>query len=247
MQADDLSNLHCVQYVFKTGSTMDDLRLQAKAGAPEWTVILSETQTSGRGRRGKTWQSQSGAGLYFSVLLRPNLPSSSLGLLPLLVGSSLAKTIQNIGIPSLLKWSNDILTPDGRKLCGILLESEIQNNTVQYIILGIGINVRRQNFPPELNAAALEEFVPIHRRDVLLAILTNLQLEYQRFLVQPEYALSLWKSQPNTLGRQVTVLEPNGSTWTGTALDLDNSGALQIRTVDSIKTVYAAEISLRHG
>lgn len=234
-----------VQYKAEVGSTMDEIRALARAGAPEWTVVLADQQTHGRGRRGKVWQSQAGSGLYFSILLRPRVTLSSLGLLPLLVGASLAASIQShLGLTTQLKWSNDLLSLDGRKLAGILLESEVIRNNVKFVVLGIGVNVHRQDFPEELRATALEEFGEVKRGSLFRAVFGRLRLDYARFLEQPEFALQLWKSFPNSLGKIVQILEPSGDTWSGIALDLDSSGALLVQTETEIKTVFAGEVSL---
>jgi BirA family transcriptional regulator, biotin operon repressor / biotin---[acetyl-CoA-carboxylase] ligase len=235
----DLEHLH---YFQSLPSTMDEARRLAKNNAPEWSLVLAESQSAGRGRRGRVWQSAPNSGLYFTLLLYPKLQPQALGLLPLLVGASLAKTIlETTGIHTQLKWSNDILSTDGRKLCGILLEQ-----TGAAVLLGVGINVLRQEFLPELHAAALEEYAPVERFMLLKAIVKNLQLEYQRFLQQPDHGRMLWKTQPNTLGRTVQILEPDGKTWQGVALDLDQSGGLIVQHATETRVVYAAEVSLRH-
>jgi BirA family transcriptional regulator, biotin operon repressor / biotin---[acetyl-CoA-carboxylase] ligase len=240
-----------VIYRGSVGSTMDEVRTLARDGAPEWTLLLAERQTAGRGRRGRPWQSPTGAGLYFTMLLRPTVPLAQLALLPLLVGACVAQAVRlETGVQTLLKWSNDVLTTDGRKLAGILLETEVEDGAARFALLGIGINVRRQDFPSDLNAAALEactkEFASVHRRQLLERIINTLRLEYQRYLDHPEHALALWRAQPNTLGRAVTVLEPSGATWHGTAKALTDQGALLIFDGTEHRTVFAGDISLRH-
>ncbi|MFN3266722.1 MAG: biotin--[acetyl-CoA-carboxylase] ligase, partial [Deinococcales bacterium] len=209
----------------------------------EWSVIFAEAQSAGRGRRAKVWQSAHGAGLYFTAVLYPRLAPAQLGLLPLLVGASLAQSIlKQTGIRTQLKWSNDVLSTDGRKLCGVLLE-----RTARAVLLGVGINVKCQDFPPEFHAAALEEFAPVERFVLLEQIVHDLQNEYALFLEQPKYALQLWKAQPNTLGQTVRVLEPNGAVWQGLALDIDSSGGLVLQTPTQTKIIHAAEVSLERG
>jgi BirA family transcriptional regulator, biotin operon repressor / biotin---[acetyl-CoA-carboxylase] ligase len=240
LEPPDLEHLH---YFQSLPSTMDEARRLAKNNAPEWSLVLAESQSAGRGRRGRVWQAAPNSGLYFTLVLYPKLEMQALGLLPLLVGASLAKTIrETTGISTQLKWSNDILSTDGRKLCGILLEQ-----TGKAVLLGVGINVLRQEFLPELHAAALEEYAPVERFRLLESILKDLKLEYQRFLEQPDHALLLWKAQPNTLGRRVQILEPNGKTWQGVALGLDSSGGLVVQSGTVSTIVHAAEVSLRHS
>lgn len=238
-----------VTYLGSVGSTMDEARALARGDAPEFSAVLSERQTAGRGRRGRAWQSPAGSGLYFSLVLRPNLPLSSLGLLPLLVGACLQRAIHaQTGWVGVLKWSNDLLTPDGRKLAGVLLESEVEDGAAKFVVLGIGINVRVQDFPTDLNAAALEEFTPpIDRKALLESILSELRMQYQVFLESPSSALELWRSSNGTLGRAVRVKLPDGSSWDGVALDVTSDGGLQVRTVGGeLKTVFAGDVSLRH-
>ena len=238
-----------VTYLGSVGSTMDEARRLARGGAPEWSAVLSERQTAGRGRRGRAWQSPAGSGLYLSLVLRPDLPLSSLGLLPLLVGACLQRAVHaQTGWVGLLKWSNDLLAPDGRKLAGVLLESEIEDGAAKFVVLGIGINVRVQDFPPELNAAALEEFTPnVNRKALLEAILSELHVQYEGFLESPSSALELWRSQNGTLGRAVRVLLPDGSSWDGTAVEVSSDGGLQVKMLSGeLKTVFAGDVSLRH-
>lgn len=248
-EADAPLGIEGTTYHGSVGSTMDDARALARAGAPEFSAVLSERQTAGRGRRGRSWQSPAGSGLYLSLVLRPNLPLSSLGLLPLLVGACLQRAVHaQTGYVGLLKWSNDLLTPDGRKLAGVLLESEIEDGAAKFVVLGIGINVRVQDFPADLNAAALEEFVgSVDRKALLEAILTELRVQYAIFIESPSAALELWRSHNGTLGRAVRVQLPDGSNWDGTAVEVTSDGGLQIRTLDSeLKTVFAGDVSLRH-
>ncbi len=242
----DIPMLQGVIYKTKVGSTMDEIRNLARAGAAEFTVLLAEQQTTGRGRRGKPWQGASASGLYFTILLRPNIALSNLGLLPLLIGACVAKSIElETSIVTQLKWSNDILNDKKQKFAGILLESELEDGVPRFALVGIGINIRRQDFPPEFSAAALEEYVPVHRRNLLQKILSTIQYEYQQFLEQPSHAITLWKKQNNILGQSIQILEPNGTNYIGIAQDLDPSGALIVQTDNGSRTIYAAEVSVR--
>jgi len=248
-EADAPLGVDGVTYLGSIGSTMDEAKALARGDAPEFSAVLSERQTAGRGRRGRAWQSPAGSGLYFSLVLRPSLPLSSLGLLPLLVGACLQRVIHaQTGWVGVLKWSNDLLTPDGRKLAGVLLESEVEDGAAKFVVLGIGINVRVQDFPTDLNAAALEEFTPpIDRKALLESILSELRMQYQVFLESPSSALELWRSSNGTLERAVRVLLPDGSSWDGVAVDVTSDGGLQVRTVrGELKTVFAGDVSLRH-
>jgi BirA family transcriptional regulator, biotin operon repressor / biotin---[acetyl-CoA-carboxylase] ligase len=237
-----------LEYKATTTSTQDDARVLAWSGAPEFSTVLSEIQTAGRGRRAKVWHSPAGAGLYFTVLLRPTRPVAELGVLPLLAGVALQRAIKlQTGFEALLKWSNDLLISDGRKLAGILLEAEVEDGMARFVLLGMGLNMRTQDFPSDIPAAALEEFVsPVNRKKLLTIIMLELQKLYQSWSEHgSSVVIKAWRESNATLGREVTVLEPNGSSFTGIALDLAPDGALIVKTSSGVKTVNAGEVSLK--
>ncbi len=237
-----------LEYKATTTSTQDDARVLARSGAAEFSVVLSEIQTAGRGRRAKVWHSPAGAGLYFTVLLRPTRPVSELGVLPLLAGVALQRAIKlETGFEALLKWPNDLLAPNGRKLAGVLLEAELEDGMARFVLLGMGLNVRIQDFPSDVPAVALEEFVkPVNRKKLLSTIMTELQKLYQSWSEHgSSVVIAAWHESNATLGREVNVLEPNGSSFVGVATDLTPDGALIVTTSSGIKTVNAGEVSLK--
>jgi BirA family transcriptional regulator, biotin operon repressor / biotin---[acetyl-CoA-carboxylase] ligase len=249
LEADAPVGLPLVTYLGRVGSTMDEARLLARGGAAEFSVVLAEQQTAGRGRRGRVWESPVGAGLYFSLILRPRVPLSYLSLLPLLAGACLQRAISaETRITTFLKWSNDVLAADGRKLAGVLLEAEIEDGQARFVCIGMGVNVRHQDFPAAMTACALEDFVemPIHRRRLLQRVLEELELQYERFLATPKIALQLWREVNGTLGRRVRILEPSGDSWEGVALEVTADGALMVETERGVKTVFAGDVSLRY-
>jgi BirA family transcriptional regulator, biotin operon repressor / biotin---[acetyl-CoA-carboxylase] ligase len=237
-----------LEYKASTTSTQDDARVLARSGAPEFSTVLSEIQTAGRGRRAKVWHSPSGAGLYFTVLLRPTRPVAELGLLPLLAGVALQRAIKlETGFEALLKWSNDLLASDGRKLAGILLEAELEDGMARFVVLGMGLNVRTQDFPSDIPAAALEEFVTtVNRKKLLSTIMLELQKLYQSWSEHgSSVVIKAWRESNATLEREISVLEPNGSSFTGIAQDISDDGALIVKTLHGLKTINAGEVSLR--
>ena len=211
-------------------------------------MVVSEIQTAGRGRRAKVWHSPAGAGLYFTVLLRPSRPLTELGVLPLLAGVALQRAIKlETGFEALLKWPNDVLAPDGRKLAGVLLEAEIEDGMARFVLLGMGINVRVQDFPIDVPAAALENFVSkIDRKKLFSAIMLEVQKLYEAWGKRGVgVVLKAWRESNATLGREVSVIEPSGSSFTGIAENLSSDGALIVRTSSGTKTVNAGEVSLK--
>jgi BirA family biotin operon repressor/biotin-[acetyl-CoA-carboxylase] ligase len=218
------------RYLGRVGSTQDILRAWAEAGAPEGTLVLAEVQERGRGRRGRPWESRPGESLTFSLLLRPALPLSALSLLPLLAGLALFEAVGLGG----LKWPNDLLAPDGRKLAGVLLEAKAEGEEVAYALLGVGVNVA---WAPE-GAASLQEFGPYSRREVLLAFLRRLEALLP-LLEDLEALLARYRQASYTLGRRVRVETPKGVVE-GVAQEVLPDGSLLVGGV----RVGAGEVAL---
>ena len=143
--------LPAVEWPESLVSTNDRLKALARGGAPEWTAVLADAQTGGRGREGRTWASPPG-GLYLSVLLRPRI--AKVGLLPLAAGVAVAEAAAELGVATELKWPNDVLA-SGRKLAGILAEAASGPAGVEWVVLGLGVNVALEasSVPPEIAGA----------------------------------------------------------------------------------------------
>lgn len=231
-----------MRYAGTVVSTQDEVRAWAdevRAPAPHGAVCVAERQTGGRGRRGRTWDTRSGV-LVFSVLLRRELSLAELALAPLAAGVALhaAATRGAPGVPVGLKWPNDLLTRDGRKVAGILLEAELRGEEARRAVLGIGVNVTAA--PP--GAAHLGEWCPdLTRAGLLVEVLAALE----HWLAQPPGAvLDAWRVASLTLGRPVEVATPRGPV-VGVAEDLDASGSLLVRSAPGIlHTVSAGDVQL---
>lgn len=207
--------------------------------APAGTAVVSEVQTAGRGRRERSWQSPSG-GLWLSVVLRPPggpHPSLSLG-----VAAAAAHCIARVsGVQTALKWPNDIIY-DGRKLAGVLLETA--GNAV---VAGVGVNVNVPGtaFTGPVAGTATSLLALTGRltaRPDLLSLLVPALVDASH---RPHAAnLAAWRDLAETLGRRVLVSGPTGA-FTGTALDIDPSGALLVETAGGVRQVLAADVSIR--
>jgi BirA family biotin operon repressor/biotin-[acetyl-CoA-carboxylase] ligase len=137
-----------------TGSTNDDALLAARSGAPHGSVFVADEQTAGRGRRGNSWLAAAGEGLLFSVLLRPKLELPQTSALTLAIGLALRDAIsQRIAPSAEIKWPNDLLV-NGKKLAGVLVESQLQGDRLQAVVVGVGLNVASREFPEEIAARA---------------------------------------------------------------------------------------------
>jgi BirA family biotin operon repressor/biotin-[acetyl-CoA-carboxylase] ligase len=212
-----------IRVVDATASTNDDLAAAARAGAPEGTVLVAESQTAGRGRQGRAWVSPPRSGLTYSVLLRPPAPS---GWLPLLTGVALAATLrEHAGIEAVLKWPNDVLLPpEEHKVAGIL--AEVADGAV---VIGIGLNIslREEELPDErATSLAIAGATSLDRETLLKAHLRALSRGYAAWRQDPMSAAPLYRALCSTLGRRVSVQLPGGEHVEGTATDIDDEGRL---------------------
>lgn len=233
-------------------STNNHAKALGMEGAPEGTIVLAEEQTGGRGRLGRNWCSPYGTGVYMSLLLRPQISPMEAARLTLLAAVAVAEGIREFtGIPVGIKWPNDILF-DGKKVVGILTEMHAEMEKVNYVVVGIGINVNHElrQLPPELigTATSLKEIAgqKISRKGLLQEILRRIEQRYEQW--QHEGFLPIltkWKELSCILGSPVVMREGNRM-WEGTALDVRESGALVLRLDDGTEKEFSVgEVSLR--
>ena len=228
-------------------STQEVARKLALEGAGEGTVVLAEKQTAGRGRVGRSWSSPPG-GVYLSLILRPKLAPPEALRLSLLAGVAVARAIQKVsGLEPRLKWPNDVLI-ESKKVAGILCELGAETDQVNYVILGTGVNVN--NDPPEeLSevATSLKQELgrEIPRTDFIRVLLPELESLYRRLVQEGfEPIRQAWRGLSSTLGSRVMV-SSLGEVLQGEALDIDEDGALILRTFDGLRKVVAGDVSLR--
>lgn len=241
--------------------SIDSTNLHAKRlaeeGAPHGTLVVADQQTAGRGRRGRTWISPSGSNIYFTLLLRPEIMPDKASMLTLVMAYALAKGIGQVcespdgKTKPGIKWPNDIVL-EGRKACGILTEMSlsVEMDSIQYLVIGVGINAGKQEFAPELqgHAVALEEvYGQVGRSHLLVAVMQAFEEAYGQFMDNQNLS-SLQEAYNDLLvnrGRQVRVLDPKGE-FEGTALGIKETGELLVELADgSVKEIYAGEVSVR--
>ncbi|WP_017687739.1 biotin--[acetyl-CoA-carboxylase] ligase [Paenibacillus sp. PAMC 26794] len=233
-----------------TLSTQGDVLKLAEQGQAEGAVVISEEQTGGRGRFGRQWFSPPGKGIWMSVLLRPALPLQHTPQLTLLTGVAVCRAVRACtGADAGIKWPNDLLI-DGRKVCGILLESTVEDHEVRYCIAGIGVDVNfdPEDYPEDLTTIAtslkMETGQSVDRTKLTAAILTELEQLY--FLYQKEgfgVISALWEALSVSMNREITVTNPHG-VIEGKAIGLDPSGALIVEKHDGEHTlIISGEIS----
>jgi BirA family transcriptional regulator, biotin operon repressor / biotin---[acetyl-CoA-carboxylase] ligase len=238
--------LGVLRFFPEVGSTNDEAARLAHDGAPDGTLVLADAQTAGRGRIGRSWFSPAGTGLYASIVFRP---SSAWPLLTLAGGVALAGGVRvATGLPVQLKWPNDLMSPGGRKLGGILAEGATAGGVVQFVVFGFGINVRGTRYPSELaeRATSLEGEVgkPLDRGPVLVECLAALaarrgDLDAGRSRDICERWLEL---APSARGRTVQFTA-DGVVHRGVTAGIAEDGALLIRTDRSLERVISGEVT----
>lgn len=229
-------------------STMDEAARLAREGTVDGTVVVAETQTSGRGRFGRNWVSPMG-NILMSVVFRPTL--EMLPFLTILAGVATVQTIRkSTGLTPRIKWPNDVVL-DGKKVAGILVESVMEGDAVCYAVLGIGLNV---NLDPTQNeettgiAISLESATgkPLKREELLRQLLQDLDSLYLK-LGQGHTPLEPWRGMLETLGQKVQVTWRN-DTYSGLAEGIDGLGNLQLRLDDGqLATMTAGDVTLRNS
>jgi BirA family biotin operon repressor/biotin-[acetyl-CoA-carboxylase] ligase len=225
-----------IQVFEQTASTNDVAEKLARDGVKEGVVVFAESQTKGRGRLGRKWMSPTRKGLWFSVLLRPNLRPQETTQLTVISATALRRAIKTVtGLSAEIKWPNDILL-HGNKVAGILTEMSAEVDRVRHVILGIGVDVNQgaAEFPPELRGlatslkmAAGEE---ISRSELAVEILRELDIDYARVCGGKfSEVADEWEAACATIGKNVTV-HVGDRKFAGRAESLDDDGALLIRT-----------------
>jgi BirA family biotin operon repressor/biotin-[acetyl-CoA-carboxylase] ligase len=225
-----------IHYFDEVTSTMQIAKDLAHKGCPDFTVVIAGHQKKGRGRLNRIWISDVG-GLYFTLVLRPRIPVALSSRVSFLASMTLAHVLRKLGgLNAKLKWPNDILV-DERKVSGMLTEMEAEADQVNFINIGIGINVNNEPVRSELQAASLKELLgrPVSRRDLLDQFLN----EFEARMRQADFdrVVSEWKKYTITLNRHVRIVTTQ-ETSEGLAVDVDESGALILKTADgSLKKI----------
>lgn len=225
----------------------DSTNIQAKnnSAKPDGTVFIAEAQTIGRGRLGRSWDSQKGTGIWHSILLKPDITISDLPKITLVAGLAVCRAI---GLDAKIKWPNDVVIGN-KKVCGILTEMSAETDRINYVVCGVGINVNTDSFPAEISEKATSlriEYGREFERNALIArFLNEFEKLYKSFLKNGlSEILDEYKKNCVTLGREVRVLSRN-DTVCGTAEDIAPDGSVIIRTENGCVKVNSGEVSIR--
>lgn len=240
-----------IVHFYDTSSTNNEAKRLAADDAVEGTIVVSEAQTLGRGRLNRGWFSPPGGGVWVSVILRPPFPPQEAPKCTLMAAVATVEAIREAsGLNCGIKWPNDILW-QGRKLVGILTEMSAEMDAINFVVLGIGINVSLQesDFPEELRnigaSVSMGAEREVSRVEVLQKLLERLEYWYQVVKQEGfEPVLEAWRRESVTLGQPVRVLAGE-ETYDGVAEELAEDGSLLVRTENGLRRVLAGDVSLR--
>ncbi len=240
-----------VIHSFNTVKSTNEIAQQlAEKGAAEGTIVTAEKQTLGKGRLGRSWHSPEKMGIYVSIILRPKFsPDQSPGL-SIMAALAVAEALRDYAAGKIqIKWPNDILI-NNRKVAGVLTELSAEKNKINYVVVGIGINVKQleSDFPPNIRATAAsvksETGKEISRVELLKQLLVNFEKEYGHYKkYQLGKALSKIRQYSSLLNQEV-ALQWSGATVSGRAVDIDPSGSLIIESDGNRISVSSGEVTV---
>lgn len=228
-------------------STNDKAYELAEEGALEGTVVIAETQTKGKGRMGRKWVSPRSGGIYASIILRPDLETDELPAITLITATAIINTIKKTaGIEAGMKWPNDILVGD-KKISGILTEIKAQPDIVDFLILGIGVNVNtsKGKLPPEGTSIKVETGEEVSRMELVQSMLLEIEEVYSKFKKKGFSSLRKeCKKLSSVLGKKVKI-EEHHRKIEGVAFDIDEKGALIIKDEEGkFQRVFSGDVVL---
>ncbi len=237
---------HKLHYFAEIGSTNDEAFRLGIEGAPEGTVVIADSQTKGRGRMHRIWHSPAGSNIYTSIILRPHLPPEEAPLISMVAGVAVAETLTQYCPGKIeLKWPNDVLVK-GKKICGILAQMKTAAEDVDFVVVGIGINVniRGNQFPAEVleiaTSLSLETGQEISRQDLIIKLFENFAKWYRKLLQNGFAAIKeKWLNLAPMIGQNVQVIHFY-ETIQGQAIGIDDAGSLIIVSVQGEKMVINA-------
>ena len=240
-----------IVYYPETDSTNLRIRELGDAGAPHGTLAVADMQTSGRGRRGRTWESPPGSSIYMSILLRPDIIPGAAPMLTLVMACSVAEGISDCeNVDVRIKWPNDVIA-GGKKLVGILTEMSTQIDYINHVTIGVGINVNMTEFPENIRDTAtslrLETGHKVRRAPLIAAIMKRFEENYAVFLKTQDMSglMEKYSGMLINLDRDVLVLGAEDS-YKAHALGIDRQGELIVRREDGTEEkIYAGEVSVR--
>ena len=236
-----------IEHLAVASSTNDVLKERAREGAPEWSVVVADVQTAGRGRHGQAWASAAG-NLHLSVLVRPHGNASTWGRLPLLAGLAVAEAVAAPGIEPALKWPNDVWVA-GRKVAGVLVESVFTGGALESAVIGVGVNVTAVpeglDADARAGAACLADFVAAPDvAELAAAVLARIRVWYHRLAAGGGGDLmAAWRARALPWWGRHVEAKSGDEVRRGRAIDVHESGALILLLDDGTTSLlHAGEV-----
>ena len=240
-----------VLYFDTIDSTNTKAQELAEKGYPSGTLVVADKQESGKGRRGRSWVSPSGTGIFMTLMIKPDINPNNASMLTLVAALAVAKAITSVtGEEALIKWPNDIVV-NGKKVCGILTEMNAQFDYINNIVVGIGINVHNESFPEEISQMASSLMIEaggkrFHRAQIIAETMSYFEQYYDTFLKTQDLSALVREYDELLVNRNksVRVLDPK-EPFDGKAMGITPKGELIVETWESRKLVSSGEVSVR--
>ena len=240
-----------VLYFDTIDSTNTKAQELAEKGYPSGTLVVADKQESGKGRRGRSWVSPSGTGIFMTLMIKPDINPNNASMLTLVAALAVAKAITSVtGEKAMIKWPNDIVV-NGKKVCGILTEMNAQFDYINHIVVGIGINVHNESFPEEISQMASSLMIEaggkrFHRAQIIAETMSYFEQYYDTFLKTQDLSALVreYDELLVNMNKAVRVLDPK-EPFDGKAMGITPKGELIVDTWESRKLVSSGEVSVR--
>ena len=240
-----------VLYFDTIDSTNTKAQELAEKGYPSGTLVVADKQESGKGRRGRSWVSPSGTGIFMTLMIKPDINPNNASMLTLVAALAVAKAITSVtGEEALIKWPNDIVV-NSKKVCGILTEMNAQFAYINHIVVGIGINVHNESFPEEISQMASSLMIEaggkrFHRAQIIAETMSYFEQYYDTFLKTQDLSALVreYDELLVNMNKAVRVLDPK-EPFDGKAMGITPKGELIVDTWESRKLVSSGEVSVR--
>ncbi len=212
-------------------------------------VVISEEQTKGKGRLGRQWHSSLGEGIWMSILLKPDILPYKTPFITLVAGASMVKALNDLGVKAFIKWPNDIII-NNKKVAGVLTELSAEIERVNYVVLGIGINVKTMNFSKEIETIATslyKEGYNVSRLDIVIRLLENFESLYTQYINHntKKEVLDICREYSAIIGQNIYTIQ-NGEKQLVTCLDINEEGNLIVKDINGkVKEIMSGEVSIR--
>lgn len=240
-----------VLYFDTIDSTNTKAQELAEKGYPSGTLVVADKQESGKGRRGRSWVSPSGTGIFMTLMIKSDINPNNASMLTLVAALAVAKAITSVtGEEAMIKWPNDIVV-NGKKVCGILTEMNAQFDYINNIVVGVGINVHNESFPEEISQMASSLMIEaggkrFHRAQIIAETMLYFEQYYDTFLKTQDLSALVREYDELLVNRNksVRVLDPK-EPFDGKAMGITPKGELIVDTWESRKLVSSGEVSVR--